>query len=874
MNTKRAYARRKIYSGLLLSGLLIAGFRAAWSDTTDITAALNAPVIGATGGAIVHWGPIVSQSSIDMSGSSNLNYPQKFAGSYITGNGGPAGTRSYCNPNPPNSGPGTIIPPSTVPVYEWYCNNAVPPAPQVSFEDYKYLAQLQGNSCGGHPCYNAEANPSLSSLVDPVCTVDGHPKVWFFEGNPSFSGSTYFCGVLVTRGSIGFTGGGAGLITVNPPSTAWQQYQVVTPNGAAGFGDTSASNEYPGDAGLHTVAPFNFATGGGGFNGNQVTFNGYIFASTGYSATGNTIVVGAVQFGAGAASSSGGGTIFYQPETIFSPPPANTVNQPIITPPGGNFCGPVVVQIGDTTAGAVIYYSLDGSTPNQTSILYTGPFTVSSTTTVKAIAVKSGLSNSVVATANFTFSCGTGNPGSTPAPILNSISPNSRVAGSTGFTLTANGSQFVNGAVITWNGSSLSTTFGSSLLLTASVPASLIASPGTANIQVRNPDNQVSGILPFTIISSTVPGGPGSQLPLDHIVVSPSHAALAPSETHGFSAQGYDRDNNLIPNTVFDWAFSGPNSIAPVSASTWTVFTAGSTAGVYSLTATSNSISGQAVVEVETGAGVVGGLWIVDPASANPNPVTGTSTQLHVLAQSTNPGPISYRWEFIGLAALIQSPTTNDTQVTFTRPGSYTFQVTIRDSAGLELRSTVSVAVQQVVSRVVVSPAQAVISVGQSFPFTAQAFDQWNQVMSTILTWSTSAGSISQTGSYVALSPMANVTVTARAPNGVVGTAQLNVQSGRAPGDVDLSRAKAYPVPFKSTSGLPGITFANLTANTTIRLYTTDGRLVHTLHSLVGENVIWTVKNSKEERVASGVYIFRISNDAGKLKEGKIVIIQ
>src|SRR5690349_17545621 len=93
------------------------------ADLTPITAGLNAPAIGATGGSQVVWGPIVSQSSIEMSGSANTNYPQKFAKTTIAGNGGQAGSRNYCfNPGDPTSGPGTIIPPSSVPVYEWYCD--------------------------------------------------------------------------------------------------------------------------------------------------------------------------------------------------------------------------------------------------------------------------------------------------------------------------------------------------------------------------------------------------------------------------------------------------------------------------------------------------------------------------------------------------------------------------------------------------------------------------------------------------------------------------------------------------------------------------------------------------------------------------------
>ena len=52
--------------------------------------------------------------------------------------------------------------------------------------------------------------------------------------------------------------------------------------------------------------------------------------------------------------------------------------------------------------GASVYYTLDGNEPSATSTLYTAPFTVTQTTTLKAIAVQNGNSSSVV-TKNITI---------------------------------------------------------------------------------------------------------------------------------------------------------------------------------------------------------------------------------------------------------------------------------------------------------------------------------------------------------------------------------------------------------------------------------------------------------------------------------------
>ena len=59
-------------------------------------------------------------------------------------------------------------------------------------------------------------------------------------------------------------------------------------------------------------------------------------------------------------------------------------------------------------AGASIYYTLDGSTPTVSSTQYSEALTLSDTTTVKAIAIKEGVSSSV---ATHTFTKGTGNAG-------------------------------------------------------------------------------------------------------------------------------------------------------------------------------------------------------------------------------------------------------------------------------------------------------------------------------------------------------------------------------------------------------------------------------------------------------------------------------
>lgn len=78
------------------------------------------------------------------------------------------------------------------------------------------------------------------------------------------------------------------------------------------------------------------------------------------------------------------------------------VATPTFTPAEGTFTEAQQVTITCATDGATIYYTTDGSTPTTSSTEYTGAITVNETTTIKAIAVKSGMADSEVATATYT----------------------------------------------------------------------------------------------------------------------------------------------------------------------------------------------------------------------------------------------------------------------------------------------------------------------------------------------------------------------------------------------------------------------------------------------------------------------------------------
>jgi hypothetical protein len=87
---------------------------------------------------------------------------------------------------------------------------------------------------------------------------------------------------------------------------------------------------------------------------------------------------------------------------------ATPTEAPVFSPAGGSYPSGQSVSMSSATAGAVIYFTTDGSTPTTSSAVYSGAVSVSTTKTLQAIAVAPGHAASAVTAATYTITTGSG----------------------------------------------------------------------------------------------------------------------------------------------------------------------------------------------------------------------------------------------------------------------------------------------------------------------------------------------------------------------------------------------------------------------------------------------------------------------------------
>ena len=169
-----------------------------------------------------------------------------------------------------------------------------------------------------------------------------------------------------------------------------------------------------------------------------------------------------------------------------------------------------VTVTGTSTGGTGFFYagagfnnitaSVSGTGVTVNSVTFNSPTSVTLNVNVSGAATV-GTRNVTITNPDGQSATGNGiltvNSGSTP-PAITTISPNNATAAGPGFNLTVNGTNFTGTSVVRWNGSNRTTTFNSATQLTAAIPASDIATVGSATVTVFDSAGTSNGVT-FTI---------------------------------------------------------------------------------------------------------------------------------------------------------------------------------------------------------------------------------------------------------------------------------------------------------------------------------------------------------------------------------------
>ena len=148
-----------------------------------------------------------------------------------------------------------------------------------------------------------------------------------------------------------------------------------------------------------------------------------------------------------------------------------------------------------------------------------------------------------------------------PIATLATISPTTIPSGGSDFTLTVNGTNFVNGNVVRWNGADRVTTFVSATELSAAIPAADIATGGTASVTVSNSCGTTSGQT-ITFLSVCAPVADVSVLPT--ITGQCSASTSAPTATSSCIGPTIGTTATVFPittqgTTIVTWTYNDGN---------------------------------------------------------------------------------------------------------------------------------------------------------------------------------------------------------------------------------------------------------------------------------------------------------------------------
>ena len=278
---------------------------------------------------------------------------------------------------------------------------------------------------------------------------------------------------------------------------------------------------------------------------------------------------------------------------------------PVITPAAGTYSGSVTITMATGTSGATIKYTTDGSNPNAGSADYTGPFTWSTSSTIKAFAIKFGVQDSAV-TAPTIFSV-TALP-----PTVSSINPASGLNNS-GKSVTISGANFMSWPTVTLaragqteiSATSVSTLSSASVQAEFPITGRVI---GAWDVRVMNTDTQAATLTSGFTITSAAP---------TVITVTPS--AFSNSGTVTLNISGVD----FYPGLTTKLTKSGESDITGTIVS---LYSSSFFTGSYNVDNKAGGFWDMKVTNIDAQTGTGGSMLSLIATAATPSITPGTGT--------------------------------------------------------------------------------------------------------------------------------------------------------------------------------------------------------------------------------------------------------
>ncbi|MFD1873758.1 IPT/TIG domain-containing protein [Hymenobacter bucti] len=292
-------------------------------------------------------------------------------------------------------------------------------------------------------------------------------------------------------------GASSGLISVVTPggmATSATAFTVILPNPTPTITSLTPATAVAGSGSLTLTL-----TGSGFLGGSVVSFAGTSLSTAYVSATQLTATLPAGALGTAGTyevlvtnPAPGGGISAPAPFTVTTPAPTLVSFTPgsglvgtSITLTGTNLLGTTAVSLNGVSVGSF-------TVANATTLTFTVP--VGATSGAITVTTPGG---TAISAAAFTVLL--------PTPTIANLTPGSVVAGSAAFALTVTGTGFVNGSVVSFGNTVLSTTYGAPTQLTAQVPASLVATAGPVSVVVENPSPAQGGASAAVTFTITAP---------------------------------------------------------------------------------------------------------------------------------------------------------------------------------------------------------------------------------------------------------------------------------------------------------------------------------------------------------------------------------